>query len=781
MLCMAVSRSASVLLAVLAGLQGDDGIPAGQVDAALLVDVGDLDHDGVAHSHHIFHPLDPLGVQLGDVHKALFARGDLHKGAEVHQAGDLALVDGADLGIFHDGLDGEDGPLGVLLVDGRDKDVAVLLHVDLAVAVGADLLDDLAALADDVLDLVGGDDDAEHLGRPAAQLVARLGDDRLDDLVQDIQAALAALFKGVGNDVIGQAVDLDVHLDGGDALAGAAHLEVHVAVEILHALDVQHGHPAVALGDQAAADAGHRRLDGHARIHQGQSGAADGSLGGGAVGAEHLGHAADGVGEVLHRGQHRHQGALGQGAVADLTPAGAAGRTGLAHRIGREVVVVDIPLGLLVGQIVHGLAVLGAAQGTGGQHLGLAAGEHTRTVDPGQDAHFGGQGPDLVDAAAVHPLALVQQPPADDLLLHLVADQVQVGVGQVGVFPGDVVQDGQQRGVPDVLVVGVHGGLEAVQVLVADGVEDIHVDARGLELHFGLAPLGHDVVDEGDDLLDLHMGVLDGLEHGVLVHLVGAGLDHDDLVHGAGHGQGQVADAALLIGGVDDDLAVHQAHLDAADGAVPGDLGHSRHQRRADHAGDLGAAVGVQAHDGHGDAHIVAHLLGEQGAHGAVHHAAGQDGPLAGTALAAHKAAGDAAGGVQLFLILHAQGEEVDALPGLGAHGDVAQHHRLAVADQGAGVGQPAHLAHFCLEGAACQFHLVDLVMGEGLFAGAEFDCHLLPPNLPGRAAPVYPIRPSAAGYSNKPSAQSRFRRSVYCCNTQRRPCFQCQATLVSK
>ena len=34
--------------------------------------------------------------------------------------------------------------------------MTVLLHVDLAVAGGADVLNDLAALADDVLDLIGG-------------------------------------------------------------------------------------------------------------------------------------------------------------------------------------------------------------------------------------------------------------------------------------------------------------------------------------------------------------------------------------------------------------------------------------------------------------------------------------------------------------------------------------------------------------------------------------------------------------------------------------------------
>ena len=123
-----------LLLRGFLGLQRKDGVAAAQVDAALLVDVGDLDHDGIAHSDHILHTLHTLGVQLGDVDKTLFARSDLDECAEVHQAGDFALVDRADLRIFHNGLDGEDRALCVLLIHGGDEHMAVLLHVDLAVA-----------------------------------------------------------------------------------------------------------------------------------------------------------------------------------------------------------------------------------------------------------------------------------------------------------------------------------------------------------------------------------------------------------------------------------------------------------------------------------------------------------------------------------------------------------------------------------------------------------------------------------------------------------------------
>ena len=214
------------------------------------------------------------------------------------------------------------------------------------------------------------------------------------------------------------------------------------------------------------------------------------------------------------------------------------------------------------------------------------------------------------------------------------------------------------------------------------------------------------------------MAGADGLHHDFLADLVGAGLDHDDFFHAGGQGQGQVGLFALFLGGVEHDLAVHIAHGHAADGAVPGNVGHGNGQGSAVHTGDLGGIVGVQTHDGHGDADIVAHILGEQRTDGTVHHAGGEDGVFAGAALTAHKAAGNAAGGVELFLKLHAQGEEVHAFAGLFAHGDVAQHAGLAVADQGAAVGQTAQLAGLHHKGTARKGGLILAVVGEGFLPG---------------------------------------------------------------
>ena len=93
------------------------------------------------------------------MHEALFAGSDLHEGAEGHESGNDALVDGADLGILRDGLHDIQSALCVFDILSGDVYGAVLFNVDLAVALGADLLDDLALFADDVADLVNVGDE----------------------------------------------------------------------------------------------------------------------------------------------------------------------------------------------------------------------------------------------------------------------------------------------------------------------------------------------------------------------------------------------------------------------------------------------------------------------------------------------------------------------------------------------------------------------------------------------------------------------------------------------
>ena len=161
-----------------------------------------------------------------------------------------------------------------LAVGGRHLHRTVVLDVDLGAGLLDDLADHLAAGADHFADFVGRD--LEHLDARGvlAEFGARAGE-RLGHLAEDVQAAVLGLAERHLHDLLGDAGDLDVHLQRGDAAIGAGDLEVHVAEMVLVAEDVgQHGE-ALVLENEAHGDAGGRPPQRHAGVHQRQRRAAN--------------------------------------------------------------------------------------------------------------------------------------------------------------------------------------------------------------------------------------------------------------------------------------------------------------------------------------------------------------------------------------------------------------------------------------------------------------------------------------------------------------------------
>ena len=368
--------------------------------------------------------------------------------------------------------------------------------------------------------------------------------------------------------------------------------------------------------------------------------------------------------------------------------------------------MMHIALFGLIVQAVQLLRVAGGAQGDGGQHLGLAAGKEAGAMGAGQDADLGGQGPDLVDAAAVHPLAVIQQPAAHHVFLQLIEAFLDF-VDGLGIHIVELLMHlGVHRAqtlVPHALVVGIQGGAYLLDGEVLDGFIHGRIGIVGGEGELLLADLLLYVPDKGDDLLVGGVARHDAVEHGVVVHFVGARLDHGDQVGGGGDGHMHLGALRLLMGGVDNIFAVHQADDDAGNRAVPRDVGNGDGDRGADHGGDFRRAVGIHRHDGADHGHVVAHILGEEGTDGPVDDAGGQDGLLARAALATLEGAGDFAHGIHFFLIVHRQGEEVHAFPRLVRRGDGAQQDGFAIADEAGAAGQLGQLAGFHHEGPAGQ------------------------------------------------------------------------------
>ena len=146
---------------------------AGEADLAHRVDAGHHDGNLVADLADIFDFFDPFAVELGDVHHAIRAGQDLHEGAEIGDADNLAGVDATQLRGFGDGFDALACHLRAFAIGGGNVDGAIFFDVDLGAGLFLQGADILAAGADDGADLIRRDLDGGNARGMRFQFRAR--------------------------------------------------------------------------------------------------------------------------------------------------------------------------------------------------------------------------------------------------------------------------------------------------------------------------------------------------------------------------------------------------------------------------------------------------------------------------------------------------------------------------------------------------------------------------------------------------------------------------------
>src|SRR5450759_4242134 len=247
------------------------GCLAREVDPALAVDLDHHNHDLVTDRNSVLDGRDVVVGQLADPDQAFFTGQDLDETAEAHDPGDLAQVKSADLDLASERLDPLDRLARAVARHCSDLNRAVILDADLGAGFLLDLADHGAALADDVADLLGVDLYRDDARREAAHLRTAGRNDSVH-LVEDRHPGGVSLFQALADDGLADALGLDVHLQCRDALAGAGHLEVHIAEGVFLAENIgKDNETTVRLGDEAHRSAGNGSLDRHAGVHEGEA------------------------------------------------------------------------------------------------------------------------------------------------------------------------------------------------------------------------------------------------------------------------------------------------------------------------------------------------------------------------------------------------------------------------------------------------------------------------------------------------------------------------------
>ena len=177
--------------------------------------------------------------QFRHVAHAVGSRDEFDEATEVLDRDDLTVVDRAKLDLRTERLDFGTRLGGLLAVGACDEHGSILFDVDLGARALLDATDHLAAWSDQLADLLGVDLDGDDARCELGDVAAWFSDDSFH-LPDDVDASLAGDLKDRGDFLDRKAAGLQVELDAGDALAGAADLEVHLAEEVFFADDVDH-------------------------------------------------------------------------------------------------------------------------------------------------------------------------------------------------------------------------------------------------------------------------------------------------------------------------------------------------------------------------------------------------------------------------------------------------------------------------------------------------------------------------------------------------------------
>ena len=325
--------------------------------------------------------------------------------------------------------------------------------------------------------------------------------------------------------------------------------------------------------------------------------------------------------------------------------------------------------------------------------------EVTRTwVPPGEDGGSVGARehpdlrmdvPDLPEAAAVDPMLLGKDLPADDFLLDFpegarderrLLQTLLLGERFTG-CRGDLLDS-----LPPLLLgqyfvgrpqVGCRHILDLAQILLAELLL--------LEGHFRTAPFaGHRLLD----LQDGRKGAVrkeNGVKDLLLGNLGGLPLHHQDRIPAPGDEDVDVAPRQVGDLGVDDQLSVDPADPGACDRALEGDRGKREGRGGPDHGEHRSVVHLVGGEDRRDDLDLVVEPFREEGPDRSVDHPGGEDLELGQPPFPLEEAARDLPDGRRLFHVIHNERKEVDARArgfgytcGYQDHGFPVRNHRSA-------------------------------------------------------------------------------------------------------
>ena len=300
--------------------------------------------------------------------QTIFTWKYIHDGTEVQQLQYGAFVDGTNFGFSSNCLDAGASQLSSFTTGRGDGNRTVVLDVNGGTGFFGQRTNDCATLTNHVtdffrIDLHGVQTWCE--GRNFGTCFAH----RTLHQAEDMQTGFTGLGQCNLHDFLGNALDLDVHLQCSDTVFSTGYLEVHIAEVIFITQDIGQNSETTTVLDQAHGDTCHVILQWYTSVHHGQTAATDRSHRRRTVRFGNFRNHTHGVAEIFWCWQNRNQSALGQTTMAEFTALGTTHTTAFASGVRRHVVMEQEAVFVLTHQGVNDLLVTASTQRGNNQRL----------------------------------------------------------------------------------------------------------------------------------------------------------------------------------------------------------------------------------------------------------------------------------------------------------------------------------------------------------------------------------------------------------------------------
>ena len=169
--------------------------------------------------------------------KTIRSRENFDECSEIHNFSDCSVVNRSLLCFLGEFTNDFNRPQGRRLIRGRDEDGSIVLNIYICSSLFDNASNHLSTRPNDIPHTVLGNLHRHDSGRVGRNIFAWLGN-HLVHLIQDMHPSVVGLRQSLSYETQLQPFDLDIHLQGGNAMTRAADFEVHISQMIFKTEDV---------------------------------------------------------------------------------------------------------------------------------------------------------------------------------------------------------------------------------------------------------------------------------------------------------------------------------------------------------------------------------------------------------------------------------------------------------------------------------------------------------------------------------------------------------------